>query len=102
VVIKLLLLLLLLLFQKKEIFAKNRFKLLLIGLPIIHLKTGPGIRWKLKTKLYFPIIIPNLNTTVSEFQTRLNRAQIPKKRFQVTAGLYLEKLDIILSGTNRI
>ena len=43
-----------------------------------------------------------LNKTVSEFNEFKSRLKYPKNRFQLSAGLNLEKFNTILSGTNHI
>jgi len=41
-------------------------------------------------------------TAVSEFNVFKPRLKSPKNRFQMSAGLNLEKFNTILSGTNKL
>ena len=47
-------------------------------------------------------LCPSLKKPVSEFNEIEQRLKSPKNRFQLSAGLNLEKLNTILSGTNYI
>ena len=49
--------------------------------------------------LFFWMFLIESEAEFNEFKPRLKS---PKNRFQLSAGLYLEKLNTILSGTNHI
>ena len=56
----------------------------------------------LKLQVKYVDFVSFLNSSVSEFNEFEPRLKSAKNRFQLSAGLNLEKLNTILSGTNHI
>ena len=57
------------------------------------------ISWR---RFHWFILSWDCNACVSEFNKSKPRLKFPKNQFQLIAGLNLEKLNTILSGTNHI